>query len=89
MLDYPDDLKMRVSDETIYQSLFVQGSGALRQELTRCLRTRRAQRRPLGRATGSGQLQHMVLMSERRADGEDRAVPGHWEGDLIHGKRAQ
>ena len=89
VLDYPDDLEMRVSHETIYQSLFVQGRGALRQELTRCLRTGRAQRRPLGRATGAGQLQHMVLISERPADVEDRAVPGHWEGDLILGKRAQ
>ncbi len=89
VLDYPDDLEMRVSHETIYQSLFVQGRGALRQELTRCLRTGRAQRRPLGRATGSGQLQHMVLISDRPADVEDRAVPGHWEGDLILGKRAQ
>jgi len=89
VLDYPDDLEMRVSHETIYQSLFVQGRGALRQELTRCLRTGRAQRRPLGRATGSGQLQHMVLISDRRAEVEDRAVPGHWEGDLILGKRAQ
>jgi len=80
---------MRVSHETIYQSLFVQGRGALRQELTRCLRTGRAQRRPLGRATGSGQLQHMVLISDRPAEVEDRAVPGHWEGDLILGKRAQ
>ena len=89
VLDYPDDLEMRVSHETIYQSLFVQGRGALRQELTRCLRTGRAQRRPLSRATGSGQLQHMVLISDRPADVEDRAVPGHWEGDLILGKRAQ
>ncbi len=89
VLDYPDDLEMRVSHETIYQSLFVQGRGALRQELTRCLRTGRAQRRPLGRATGSGQLQHMVLISDRPAEVEDRAVPGHWEGDLILGKRAQ
>jgi IS30 family transposase len=83
--DYPDDLEMRVSHETIYQSLFVQGRGALRQELTRCLRTGRAQRRPLGRTTGTGQLQHMVLISERPAEVEDRAVPGHWEGDLIAG----
>jgi transposase, IS30 family len=89
VLDYPDDLEMRVSHETIYQSLFVQGRGALRQELTRCLRTGRAQRRPLSRATGSGQLQHMVLISDRPAEVEDRAVPGHWEGDLILGKRAQ
>ena len=89
VLDYPDDLEMRVSHETIYQSLFVQGRGALRQELTRCLRTGRAQRRPLGRAPGSGQLQHMVLLSDRPAEAEDRAVPGHWEGDLILGRRAQ
>jgi len=89
VLDYPDDLEMRVSHETIYQSLFVQGRGALRQELTRCLRTGRPASRPLGRATGSGQLQHMVLISDRPADVEDRAVPGHWEGDLILGKRAQ
>jgi len=89
VLDYPDDLEMRVSHETIYQSLFVQGRGALRQELTRCLRTGRAQRRPLSRATGAGQLQHMVLISDRPAEVEDRAVPGHWEGDLILGKRAQ
>ena len=89
VLDYPDDLEMRVSHETIYQSLFVQGRGALRQELTRCLRTGRAQRRPLSRATGSGQLQHMVLISDRPAEVADRAVPGHWEGDLILGKRAQ
>jgi IS30 family transposase len=89
VLDYPDDLEMRVSHETIYQSLFVQGRGALRQELTRCLRTGRVQRRPLGRATGSGQLQHMVLISDRPAEVEDRAVPGHWEGDLILGRRAQ
>ena len=89
VLDYPDDLEMRVSHETIYQSLFVQGRGALRQELTRCLRTGRAQRRPLGRASGSGQLQHMVLISERPAEVEDPAVPGHWEADLILEKRAQ
>jgi len=89
VLDYPDDLEMRVSHPTIYQSLFVQGRGALRQELTRCRRTGRAQRRPLGRATGAGQLQHMVLIRDRPADVEDRAVPGHWEGGLILGKRAQ
>src|SRR5216684_912687 len=89
VLDYPDDLEMRVSHETIYQSLFVQRRGALRQALTRCLRTGRAQRRPLGRASGSGQLQHMVLISERPAEVEDPAVPGHWEADLILEKRAQ
>lgn len=87
--DFPDDLEMRVSHETIYQSLFVQGRGALRQELTRCLRSGRAQRRPLGRALGSGQLKDMVLISDRPAEVEDRAVPGHWEGDLILGKQSQ
>ena len=87
--DYPDDLEMRVSHETIYQSLFVQGRGALRQELTRCLRTGRAQRRPLGRTPGAGELQDMVLISERPAEVKDRAVPGHWEGDLILGKHSQ
>lgn len=80
---------MRVSHETIYQSLFVQGRGALRQELTRCLRSGRAQRRPLGRALGSGQLKDMVLISDRPAEIEDRAVPGHWEGGLILGKQSQ
>jgi IS30 family transposase len=80
---------MRVSHETIYQSLFVQGRGALRKELTQCLRTGRAQRRPSGRAVGPGELKNMVLLSERPAEAEDRAVPGHWEGDLIVGKRSQ
>ena len=87
--DFPDDSEMRVSHETIYQSLFVQGRGALRQELTRCLRSGRAQRRPLGRIPGMGQLKNMVLISDRPADIEDRAVPGHWEGDLILGKLSQ
>src|SRR5205814_6870456 len=87
--DYPDDLEMRVSHETIYRSLFVQGRDALRQELTRCLRSGRAQRRPLGRVLGSGQLNDMVLISDRPAEVEDRAVAGHWEGDLIVGKQSQ
>ena len=86
--DFPDDLERRVSHETIYQSLFVQGRGALRQELTRCLRLGRAQRRPLGRAVGTGQLKDMVLISDRPAEVEDRAVPGHWEGDVLLGKQA-
>lgn len=89
VVEFPDDLEMRVSHETIYQSLFVQGRGALRQELTRCLRSGRAQRRPQGRVSGTGELQHMVLISDRPPEVEDRAVPGHWEGDLILGKKSQ
>jgi len=84
--DHPHESEMRVSHETIYQSLFVQGRGALRAELTRCLRTGRARRRPAGRARPGGELVNMVLLSERPAEVEDRAVPGHWEGDLIIGK---
>ncbi|MEA2000578.1 MAG: IS30 family transposase [Actinomycetota bacterium] len=84
---YPEDEGMRVSHETIYQSLFIQGRGALRKELWRCLRTGRAVRRPQGRpASTKGQIRDMVMISERPAEIEDRAVPGHWEGDLILGK---
>ena len=89
VLDYPDDLEMRVSHETIYRSLFVQGRGALRKELTQCLRTGRAQRRTRGRAIGGGHLTDMVLISDRPAEVADRAVPGHWEGDLIVGKNGK
>ncbi len=85
---YPSDEEMRVSHETIYQSLFIQGKGALRKELWRCLRTGRAKRRPQGRpASTKGQIRDMVMISERPAEVEDRAVPGHWEGDLLMGKR--
>ena len=84
---YPSDEEMRVSHETIYQSLFIQGRGALRKELWRCLRTGRATRRPQGRpASTKGQIRDMVMISQRPAEVEDRAVPGHWEGDLIIGK---
>jgi transposase, IS30 family len=89
LLAYPQDPVMRVSHETIYLSLFVQSRGALRRELQRCLRTGRAMRYPRGKRLpqGRGQLRDVVLISERPAEAEDRAVPGHWEGDLLLGKR--
>ncbi len=85
---YPDNREMRVSHETIYQSLFIQGKGALRHELFQCLRTGRAQRRPQHRPKSTkGQIRDKVMISERPAEVEDRAVPGHWEGDLLMGRR--
>ena len=86
-LDFPDDESMRVSHEAIYQSLYVQGRGALRRELTACLRTGRALRVPRARARGRGKkfVTDEVMISERPAEADDRAVPGHWEGDLILG----
>ena len=88
MDEYGDSEEMRVSHETIYQSLFIQGKGTLRKELWRCLRSGRATRRPQGRpASTKGLIRDMVMISERPAEVEDRAVPGHWEGDLIMGKR--
>jgi IS30 family transposase len=85
---YPDDPEMQVSHETIYLSLFVQSRGALRKELTRYLRRGQVNRRPRGHSTynGQGKLNGMVNISERPAEVEDRAVPGHWEGDLVFGK---
>jgi IS30 family transposase len=80
-----DDPNMHISHEAIYQSLFIQGRGALRQELTQCLRTGRAVRKPQNRAKSFGRIRDMVLISERPAEVEDRAVPGHWEGDLVVG----
>lgn len=84
---FPDDPEMRVSAETIYQSLYVQSRGALRRDLTKCLRTGRALRRP-GRQAGKrrNQIPDMINITERPAEADDRAVPGHWEGDLIIGK---
>jgi IS30 family transposase len=86
-LEFPDDESMRVSHEAIYQSLYVQGRGALRRELTACLRTGRALRVPRARARGRGKsfVTEEVMISQRPAEVEDRAVPGHWEGDLIIG----
>ena len=83
---FPDDPMMQVSHETIYQSLFVQGRGELRRELARCLRSGRTHRKAQGRSKKIGQLPDMVNISERPAEADDRAVPGHWEGDLIVGK---
>jgi IS30 family transposase len=87
---YPDHPEMQVSHETIYQSLFVQSRGALRKELHSCLRSGRAMRRAKAYTKGNvgqGQLKNMVMISERPAEVKDRAVPGHWEGDLIFGKK--
>jgi transposase, IS30 family len=85
--EFPDDESMRISHEAIYQALYVQGRGALRRELTACLRTGRALRRPRRRADGRRErIRDKILISERPAEVEDRAVPGHWEGDLIVGE---
>ena len=85
--DFPGDEAMQISHEAIYQALYVQGRGALRRELTACLRTGRALRVPRARARGRGKsfVGPEVMISERPAEADDRAVPGHWEGDLILG----
>jgi IS30 family transposase len=86
VLDYPDDERMRISHEAIYQALYVQGRGALRRELTACLRTGRALRKPQRRTDGRRErIKDKVMISDRPAEVADRAVPGHWEGDLIIG----
>jgi IS30 family transposase len=88
--EFPDRPEMWVSHETIYQSLYVQSRGALRRELTACLRTGRAVRRPKRRADERrSRMKGMLLISERPVEANDRAVPGHWEGDLIIGKNLE
>ena len=86
-IDFPDDGSMRISHEAIYQSLFIEGRGALKRELVTCLRTGRALREPRARSRNKpqGHITADVVLSERPAEAEDRAVPGHWEGDLIIG----
>jgi transposase, IS30 family len=87
--EHPENPELWVSHETIYKSLYVQGRGELRRELARCLRTGRAQRRRPGRSDTRARMSDMVLISERPAEVADRAVPGHWEGDLIIGKNGK
>ncbi|WP_435191377.1 IS30 family transposase [Streptomyces sp. bgisy126] len=85
---FPDRPEMHVTHETVYQALYVQGRGELRRELTRALRTGRARRRPHRHACKrvSRPVKDMIMISERPAEADDRAIPGHWEGDLIIGK---
>ena len=87
-LEYPNDPEMQVSHETIYRSLFVQTRGGLRKELTQHLRTKRATRRPAGKRQpdGRGLRPNILNISQRPAEAADRAVPGHWEGDLVFGR---
>ena len=85
--EFPDDASMRVSHEAIYQALYIQGRGALKRELTACLRTGRALRVPQARTRQRGRhfITPELMISERPAEISDRAIPGHWEGDLIIG----
>jgi IS30 family transposase len=87
-IEYPNDPEMQVSHESIYRSLFVQSRGSLRKELTAHLRTKRATRRPAGtrEPDGRGGRPNILHISQRPAEAADRAVPGHWEGDLVFGR---
>ena len=86
-VDFPDDESMRISHEAIYQALYIQGRGALKRELVACLRTGRALRVPRARTQARGKkfVTAEIMISQRPAEADDRAVPGHWEGDLILG----
>jgi IS30 family transposase len=85
-IEYPDDPEMRISHETIYQSLYVQSRGELRRQLTANLRQGRARRRARGAPEHRGRMADMVSIAERPPEASDRAIPGHWEGDLLVGK---
>jgi IS30 family transposase len=87
-VEFPDRPEMQVSTETIYQSLYVQSRGALKRDLTRCLRTGRAVRKSCRKpGQRKNRIPNMINISERPAEADDRAVPGHWEGDLIIGRK--
>ncbi len=90
LVDFPDDMSMRISHEAIYQALYIQGRGALKRELAACLRTGRAQRVPRARNQSQGNrfITSEVMISQRPPEANDRVAPGHWEGDLIIGSNS-